>query len=87
MADTSAALPTSATADRHTIDLSYAIVNCDLDSAAIQLFEALLTIQRIADTQWPSLVGEDAMIRAKFRIGLFPPRVEKTRPATVPMAV
>jgi len=37
------------------------------------LYDRLLTIQNAANLQWPASAAGNAVLRAKFRIGLFPP--------------
>ena len=46
--------------------------------------EGLLTIQNAANNQWPERNSANAGIRAKFRLGLFPPRQERKKKETSP---
>jgi hypothetical protein len=57
-------------------------------TAVNDLYEGLLTIQHAADIQWPDNGNGNTAVRAKFRIGAFPPKQErkKKRPPPAPPA-
>lgn len=44
------------------------------NAAANELYEGLLTIQNAANRQWPNNGNGNTAMRAKFRIGVFPPK-------------
>ena len=49
------------------------------NTAANDLYEGLLTIQNAANNQWPERNGDNTAVRAKFRLGLFPPKSERKK--------
>ena len=49
------------------------------NTAANTLHEGLLTIQNAANNQWPERNPANAAVRAKFRLGLFPPKQERKK--------
>ena len=52
---------------------------------ANDLYDRLLTIQNAANLQWPASVSGNDVTRAKFRLGLFPPRTASSaKPPTPP---
>ncbi len=52
------------------------------NTTANELYDGLLTVQRAADLQFPDNGNGNTAIRAKFRIGQFPPKqVRKKKPA------
>ena len=52
------------------------------NAAANELYEGLLTIQNAANNQWPERNPANATVRAKFRLGVFPPKQERKKKAT-----
>ncbi len=53
------------------------------NTAANNLYEGLLTVQNAANIQWPDRDTANSVVRAEFRLGLFPPRsTKKVTPPT-----
>ena len=49
------------------------------NTAANDLYEGLLTIQNAANNQWPERNPANSSVRAKFRLGVFPPKQERSK--------
>ena len=54
------------------------------NTAANDLYEGLLTIQNAANNQWPERNPANSVVRAKFRLNLFPPKQQGKKQTTAP---